>query len=199
VQQALKQRLIGAVVLVALAVIFLPMLLSGPVERTRVDVPLDVPEEPDVIDAPALPEPDLPAERDPGAELASEPRPLPQEAPATAGSAPAGEMPVPETAGGAAADAAEAPSEPSAEAAAPDRPAGGFAVQVGGFGSRDNALRLRDRLREDDFAAWVDVAEVDGRTMYRVRVGPVSERSEAEALAQQLAEAHELPGLIIAR
>lgn len=196
-QQPHKQRLLGAVVLVALAVIFLPMLLTGPVERTRVDVPLDVPEEPEAIDAPALPEPDLPAERDPGAELASEPRPLPDEAPA-AGSVPPGEAgPVPEAAGEPAAGDAAEPPEQAADAA--DTRDGGFAVQVGGFGSRDNALRLRDQLREDDFATWVDEAEVDGRTVYRVRVGPVADRGEAEALAQRLAEAHELPGLIIAR
>ena len=39
---ALKQRLIGAVVLVALAVIFLPMLIKGPAPDSGVsDVPLD--------------------------------------------------------------------------------------------------------------------------------------------------------------
>ena len=44
---ALKQRLIGAVVLVALAVIFLPMLVKGPAPDSGVsDVPLDVPSAP---------------------------------------------------------------------------------------------------------------------------------------------------------
>ncbi|RXE43711.1 sporulation protein, partial [Xanthomonas perforans] len=38
---ALKQRLIGAIVLVALAVIFLPMLVKGPAPSSGVaDVPL---------------------------------------------------------------------------------------------------------------------------------------------------------------
>ena len=44
---ALKQRLIGAVVLVALAVIFLPMLIKGPAPDSGVsDVPLAVPAAP---------------------------------------------------------------------------------------------------------------------------------------------------------
>ena len=44
---ALKQRLIGAVVLVALAVIFLPMLIKGPAPDSGVsDVPLAVPASP---------------------------------------------------------------------------------------------------------------------------------------------------------
>ena len=43
----LKQRLIGAAVLIALAVIFLPMLVQGPAPDSGVsDVPLDVPGEP---------------------------------------------------------------------------------------------------------------------------------------------------------
>lgn len=46
---ALKQRLIGAAVLVALAMIFLPMLLQGPDEREpdAAQVPLSMPEAPD--------------------------------------------------------------------------------------------------------------------------------------------------------
>lgn len=204
-QQRLKQRLIGAVVLVALAVIFLPMILSGPVERTRVDMPLDVPEQPEPIEAPALPDVERLEEPDPGAELAELPRPEAEDAPVLELS--------PEDAEGGESAAAAADGEtdravpdtgdaPPADAAAEDTaPAeeGGFAVQVGGFGSRDNAVRLRERLRADDFESWVDEAEVDGRTVYRVRVGPVAERAQAEALAQRLAEAHELPGLIIAR
>ncbi|HET6783103.1 MAG TPA: sporulation protein, partial [Pseudoxanthomonas sp.] len=44
---ALKQRLIGAIVLVALAVIFLPMLIKGPAPDSGVsDVPLEVPATP---------------------------------------------------------------------------------------------------------------------------------------------------------
>ena len=39
-QQRLKQRLVGAVVLVALAVIFIPMLLQGPLEREATSIPI---------------------------------------------------------------------------------------------------------------------------------------------------------------
>ncbi|PWG61177.1 hypothetical protein DEM34_17825 [Spiribacter halobius] len=172
------------------------MLLSGPVERTRVDVPLDVPEAPEPIAAPALPEADLLEEPPPGESLADMPRPAPEDAPAVG--------PATTEGGDSAATAPEADDpaptdEPSADGDDGAAAEGGFAVQVGGFGSRDNAIRLRDRLREDGFETWVDEAEVDGRTVHRVRVGPVPARDEAEALAQRLAESHELPGLIIAR
>ena len=43
-EPALKQRVVGAVVLVALAVIFLPMLVKGPAPESGVsDVPLQLP------------------------------------------------------------------------------------------------------------------------------------------------------------
>ena len=46
-ETALKQRLVGAAVLVALAVIFLPMLIQGPApESGAADVSLDVPPQP---------------------------------------------------------------------------------------------------------------------------------------------------------
>jgi cell division septation protein DedD len=43
-EPALKQRLVGAAVLVALAIIFLPMLIQGPAPESGIaDVPLDAP------------------------------------------------------------------------------------------------------------------------------------------------------------
>ena len=46
-EPALKQRLVGAAVLIALAVIFLPMLIQGPAPESGVaDVPLDAPRAP---------------------------------------------------------------------------------------------------------------------------------------------------------
>ena len=46
-EPALKQRLIGAAVLVALAVIFLPLLVQGPAPESGVsDVPLEMPDTP---------------------------------------------------------------------------------------------------------------------------------------------------------
>ena len=47
-EPALKQRVIGAVVLIALAVIFLPMLIKGPApESGASNVPLELPKAPE--------------------------------------------------------------------------------------------------------------------------------------------------------
>jgi len=48
-------------------------------------------------------------------------------------------------------------------------------LQVGSFGERENARRLADRLRDGGVdEVDIDHVELDGRDLWRVRVGPVS-------------------------
>jgi rare lipoprotein A len=61
-------------------------------------------------------------------------------------------------------------------------------VQVGSFGEKDNARRLADRLRDagvDDVD--MDHVEVDGRDLWRVRVGPV-DGQDLDLLLRRLRE-----------
>lgn len=58
--------------------------------------------------------------------------------------------------------------------------AGSFAVQVGAFSVRDNAYRLAARLRNSYGKADVQTALVNGRQMYRVRVGDYRSLERAE-------------------
>ena len=54
------------------------------------------------------------------------------------------------------------------------RPAGDAVIQAGSFSERSNARRLADRLQEGGVGGVdVDHAEVDGRDIWRVRIGPV--------------------------
>ncbi|SEO67917.1 SPOR domain-containing protein [Aquisalimonas asiatica] len=213
-EQQHKQRLIGAVVVVALAVIFLPMLLQGPVDRGTTDMAMDIPPRPEVEQGPAdadepvadgdeAPAPDEPQE--PG-EAASqlEAVPLPQSEHADAadddepGDAPPPEpeaVPEEEVADE---DPPEAPAEDTADASDENDELASWAVQVGSFTSESNALGLRDRLREMDFSAYVDRLERDGEdTIYRLRVGPVVERDEAEALLEELQADADMDGLVV--
>lgn len=69
-------------------------------------------------------------------------------------------------------------------------PAGGaFTVQVAAFTSEDRASALRERLERVWPAARVQRADVAGRTLWRVRVGPYATREEAERQARRLAGA----------
>jgi cell division septation protein DedD len=69
-------------------------------------------------------------------------------------------------------------------------PRSGFSVQVGSFGSRDNATRLVRQLQDKGFPAYI-AAPTSGSTpgLARVRVGPVSDRAAAAELAARLQRA----------
>lgn len=193
-EQRFKQRLMGAVVLVALAVIFLPMLLSGPVERTRVDIELDMPPEPPVDAAPTLPTADQFTDERPEAALANQPPPtnIDQAAdePNVAQTLEVRPEAEPETAP---APEVEPSPEPAPSDSAPGPSTAGFYVQVGAFGSAENAERLAAQLRDDDFSVRV----IDESGAHRVQVGPIDSRERAERMTQRLAEGYELPGFII--
>ncbi|WP_296279073.1 SPOR domain-containing protein [Pseudoxanthomonas sp.] len=152
---ALKQRLIGAVVLVALAVIFLPMLVKGPAPDSGVsDVPLDVP---------------------PAADGEFETRELPL---VTPGNAPAsGAVGLQ---GQVAAPAAEpAPAAGALQPAA--TAAGNFAVSFGAYATQADADAVLARVRQATLPGFVEPATINGKPAFRVRVGPYADRPQAEA------------------
>lgn len=98
----------------------------------------------------------------------------------------------------AAAESDEAAAE--SKAAAPTDPAAsrpGWAVQVGSFANHDNAARLIAQLKDKGFHAFVTQHTHAGKTYYRVRVGPVAARREAEKLAPAVAAASGGPTKIV--
>ncbi len=169
---ALKQRLIGAVVLVALAVIFLPMLIKGPAPDSGVsDVPLAVP-------------------ATPGGQYETRELPL-----VTPGNAPAGGVVGMENdAAGAPASASEAIPLGAAPAAAtapmlPASTAGGnFAVNFGAYATPADADAVIARLKQSSLPAFREPATINGKTAWRVRIGPYAERADAETVRLQAAQ-----------
>ncbi len=82
-----------------------------------------------------------------------------------------------------------------AVAAAP-RPAAGFAVQVGAFSEKSAAKTLADSLRAHGYTVYL--APTEGNpTSWRVRVGPVGTRPEAEKTARRLETAEKLPTWVL--
>ena len=182
-EQQLKQRLVGAVVLVSLAVIFIPVILEGPDDEWS---PRDhtIPEPPRVDYRAAL-------------EL-----PLPEEQP-DEGASPLAEV---EQAGVepvmAAAPVEEAAVKPQVEPpaqAAPDenKLESGWDAQVGSFSQSANAGGLRDSIIKAGFSAHLQpVASAKG-TSYRVLVGPESSRARAEQLLGKLGKTLNSKGIVI--
>lgn len=197
---ALKQRLVGAIVLVALAVIFLPMLLDGSGNSDPVSVVIEIPEEADPpenrLDEPAM-ELEGNGEARAGDDNAGE---------AGEGESSEGGLPLDEGEAGDVAlkdadrsgqDAdrngdddtgrASGSNESEGESGNGDGDADeGWAVQVGSFSRETNALVLRDQLREAGFDAFARQSGSNGDAIWRVRVGPVPTRDEAESLGQRV-------------
>ena len=151
----LKQRLIGAIVLVALAVIFLPMLVKGPAPDSGVqDVPLS---------APAAP-----------AEGQFETRELPLVAPgAPAGGALGMPAAQPET------GVATAVEQP-ANGLPPATAAGNYAVNFGAYGSEVDADAVIAHLKKSNLPGFRQADTINGRPAWRVRIGPYADRAQAE-------------------
>ncbi|MBC2659505.1 SPOR domain-containing protein [Pseudomonas sp. MSSRFD41] len=201
-----KQRMVGALVLVALAVIFLPMLFSREDEQRHV-----------VVEAPAAPQPSALPQVQVEPVVVPEPQPLPQ------GSVPADEPVVQQ----AAPTAPIAPSVPAAPAPvvvnkpapapkpapvpAPAQPvvsakpdtsqsrvdANGlsvsWSVQLASLSSRESAENLQKTLRSQGYNAYIRSAE--GKN--RVFVGPLIERAEADRLRDLLGRQQNLKGFVV--
>jgi rare lipoprotein A len=81
---------------------------------------------------------------------------------------------------------AAAGSEPVAQPAAAPR----FFAQAGAFAEEENARRLAERLRGARIGeVAINETRVDGRRIFRVRVGPVAGVGEFDALIERLRQA----------
>jgi DedD protein len=186
---ALKHRLTGAVILVLLAVLLLPELLTGSGRakdpRGPSAGPPDSAERSFDIDLtqgtadPRLAQPPLAAES-----TATQPAaPLNLPVPPAAVATPTPAAPLP---------AATAPAAETPPAAAPPPAASSvdaYYVQLGVFVNRASATNLANKLKTGNFAVKVDEIRRDNKILHRVRVGPVADRVAANALLKRLADA----------
>ena len=214
-----KQRLTGAVILVALFVLLVPEMLTGPREahapanadngeglreytidmdtqdrgtQSRAAPPADT----SVVLPPVADSNDTGSERAvPGEAATPEPAPAPTTNP----------MAPPVTPNNVAANPARpAPAAESTPRADPPRQAtnqraerGTFVVQLGSFRSKENADGLVRDMTTKGFAAFIAPITSNGHELYRVRVGPTRDRASAEALAAQLKRVGQ-PGSVVA-
>jgi DedD protein len=201
--QGLKERLVGAAVLVAIAVWLIPWVLDGPeapLESGASSLQLPAAEEPmpmrtqtlrlgdaaeEAGDAPATAATPPPAV-EPTPVAAAEPPPVEDAVPAAASEqseAPvvAAVRPEPEPAAPVPAPVATAPKPAPATAAGGD-----WTVQLGSFGEEANARRVAQRAGTFGHKAEVSPIRSNGRTLYRVRVTPARSRAEADAAASAL-------------
>ncbi|MBH9308102.1 SPOR domain-containing protein [Pseudomonas aeruginosa] len=210
-ERGLKQRIVGALVLIALAVIFLPMLFTREDESRQVVV-----EAPPRPQSPAMPsvevQPTEVPELQPGEEGIA-PEIVAEGSPAAAGQPrqPIGGLPAtppatqpPAQAQAQAPAASLPPSQPQPPAAPPSPPPAekrldannlpqSWSVQLASLSNRARAEELQKTLRSQGYNAYI--RSFDG--MNRVFVGPVIQRAEADRLRDQLSKQQKLNGVVV--
>lgn len=72
----------------------------------------------------------------------------------------------------------------------------GWVVQVGSFSSELNAFGLRDKLRTKGYSAFVERVEGD-KVVFRVRVGPEVKQEKAQRVKSELMDEMKLDGLVM--
>lgn len=194
-----KQRLVGALILVALGVVFWPIIFvarDGDTRERRVAVP-----EAPLVDLSPLPAPDSAAlRRAPlaqaqaqGAEQGPAPEPLDSDSP----------LPGPLPALPARADTqAQASLEQARETLqAPAIDADGlpiaYALQVATIGERERAETLRDELLKAGYKGYLQRLRRDERTLYRVLVGPRYQRDDLAPVKEAVDRTWRVESLII--
>jgi DedD protein len=213
-EQQLKQRLVGAVVLVSLAVIFIPVILEGPDEEWV----------PRAHDIPASPDLDYRASMDVGVTDADKPElptdgsetvmPLPPavQSPAAESTppAPAAETPVntrkpestPTPALAPTPTPTPTPTPPPTPRPVPEpkpaaAPEPGWYAQLGSFGQQPNAAAFRDRLIAAGFKVQLQMVDTGKGSSYRVLAGPEADRAKAEQLLRRVGEQMKATGIVI--
>ncbi len=194
-ERRVKERLIGACILVALAVALVPELLSGPKPAPSADAAAAA----DTVRLPAgAPDPvrnvtvDLatakPATVDSEVSAAA-PQSMPAAAaPASSATTSSATTSSPTTSSA----AASAPSIGTASAHSLETPAvlptsgQSFAVQLGSFANRGNADKLLHQLKAQGFAIYINAEGSGAAARYRVRVGPLADRDAAERMIAKL-------------
>jgi DedD protein len=195
-----KERLIGASILVALVVLVVPELLSGP--------------EPNAAPAPTLPAAAPEPVRNVTVDLTTSKAPSNADlepAAATGTASAASAAPAASSNSSANASAAEIPAarSPAPSSTAPTKPMtrpaaahaapvesaapsptsnahGSWSVQLGSFASRVNAENLTRQVKGQGFSVFVLPGGSGSSVRYRVRVGPMTDRESAERMAAKL-------------
>jgi DedD protein len=183
-----RQRLIGAIALVALLVVFVPMVLDSEPRKPPTQPALAIPSK---DEAPPLPTPPKAAKAGvQPAKAAPEPAKAPE--PATSAAAPAAAEPAkgePTKAEPAKMEPAKPPKVASVDpkaAAAPAPRLEGFAVQVGAFRDEAKLAQARQKLTAAKIPHYTERLDVQSGPLTRLRAGPFATREAAESALASL-------------
>jgi DedD protein len=184
-ERALKERIIGAAILVLFVVLVVPIFLDGPPDATE------------IVSERVL----LPGQEDQKTQTVVLDRNRTEPVPLASNTTPAPGAAAPEPAQSKTEAVKEATSvvqkktesEPKVVAPEPKpKPppvtstTGMWAVQLGSFSNKENAEKLAADLRKQGYAAFLSQLATGSGQLHRVRIGPQKDRESAEAMAGRL-------------
>lgn len=193
-----KHRVVGAIILVALAVILVPLILHDrappaptqptaemPAPDTRlvvtpltpVPLPENAPAPTTIKTIPSLAAPATPA-------AGNQPASATRETDTEGASASIGDTPLP----------SKAPTKPSSPATT--AVGKGWIVQVGAFSHTDNAARLKESLVRHGYAPALDKISLNKGQGVRVRVGPYTSEADARAAQARIQRELDIKGVV---
>jgi len=190
----LKKRLVGATVLLSLAVILLPLLVDYQREPEQRYAPVAVPSVPPYRDYPSrvvpieIPE-EVAAKIEQGvvsrrlAAAAAQPDAVAETDPHPSDIEPAGKKPL------------EVDIKPKPAQGAVLKK--GWVVQVGTFKKPDSARRLAAQLKKLGFIVYIEPLQLSTGLMSRVRIGPQLLREEAQQQQARLQEMTDFNGAVL--
>jgi DedD protein len=175
-----RHRLIGATVLVLLAVIGFPLVFDTKPREVAADIRIDMPDK-DAVRSSQAPTPPPSVVPVPDAELSIEPK--------AAEVAPKAVVPpsvMPESPQQAAAKEEEVPSKPDANSAKSGETAPRFIVQVGAFADQSKSKEVRSKLEKAGIKTYTHIAQTKEGKRIRVRVGPFATKEEAQKTVDKI-------------
>ena len=72
-----------------------------------------------------------------------------------------------------------------------------WVLQFGSFRKETNAVKLLEQLRNRGYAAFIAPVDLDAGSLYKVRVGPQLERSESLRIRAQIESEFSIKGILI--
>lgn len=179
--RALKERIVGATILVLVMVLVVPIFLDGPPGNGEI-ISQRVP---------------LPGQADQKMQTVILNRDRSDPLPANSSNATIVPPPVPRPTVRKQADTVSRPTaspQPAVQLPATKQTevastTGMWVVQLGSFGEQENAERLAADLRKQGFVAFLSRLSTSSGRLHRVRTGPQKDRKSAEAMAEKLRKA----------
>jgi DedD protein len=189
--RALKERIIGAVVLVLAAVLVVPIFLDGSAndeEIVRTSVTLPGQNHQSTQRQTIVLNRDRSEPVPTAATVVAPPAKRPTNStPESTQPEPVADMPVdPPSEEKKPTVTTSASSQSAPDTAAETSSTGMWALQLGSFSNEESADKLATDLRDQGYAAFLSQLNRNGSALHRVRIGPQKDRDSADAIAAQL-------------